>query len=64
MIIVDHSIGAFYYELAGFYFEDIVQIWNKEKFEDNKGVTRIRKSKKNRQYICQKKRDKRTNNEL
>ena len=31
-----------------------------EEFEDTKGVIRIRKSKKNRQYNGQKKRDKRT----
>ena len=46
------------------YFEDIIQNWKKEKFEDNKEVTRIRKSKNTRQYNCQKKRDKRTNKDL
>ena len=35
-----------------------------EKFEDIKGVIRIRKSKKNRQHNGQKKKDKRTNNDL
>jgi len=35
-----------------------------EKFEDTKGVVRIRKSKKNRQHNGQKKKDKRTNNDL
>ena len=35
-----------------------------EGFEDTKGVIRIRKSKKNRQHNGQKKRDKRTNNDL
>jgi hypothetical protein len=35
-----------------------------EEFEDTKGVIRIRKSKKNRQYNGQKKRDKKTNNDL
>ena len=48
-------------------------LW-KEEFEDTKGVTRIRKSKKDiqhngqkkkdRQYNGQKKKDKRTNNDL
>jgi hypothetical protein len=33
-------------------------------FEDTKGVIRIRKSKKNRQHNGQKKKDKRTNNDL
>ena len=56
------SIGAF--ELVGFYFEDIIQNFEQKKLKDNKGVTRIRKSKKTRQYNCQKKRDKRTNNDL
>ena len=32
--------------------------------KDTKGVIRIRKSKKNRQHKCQKKKDKRTNNDL
>jgi len=35
-----------------------------EKFEDTKGVIRIRKSEKNRQYNDQTKKDKRTNNDL
>ena len=35
-----------------------------EKFEDTKGVIRIRKSKKNRQHNGQKKKDKGTNNDL
>ena len=35
-----------------------------EEFEDTKGEIRIRKSKKNRQYNGQKKRDKKTNNDL
>jgi hypothetical protein len=35
-----------------------------EEFEDIKGVIRIRKSKKNRQYNAQKKKYKRTNNDL
>ena len=34
-----------------------------EKFEDNKGILRIRKSK-NRQHNIQKKKNKRTNNDL
>jgi hypothetical protein len=34
-----------------------------EEFEDTKGVIRIRKSKKNRQHIDQKKKVKRTNND-
>ena len=37
-------------------------IW--EEFEDTKGVIRIRKSKKNRQHNGQKKKNKRTNNDL
>jgi hypothetical protein len=32
--------------------------------KDTKGVIRIRKAKKNRQHKCQKKKDKRTNNDL
>jgi hypothetical protein len=52
------------YELVGFYFEDIIQNFEQRKVKDNKGVTRIRKSKKTRQYNYQKKRDKRTNNDL
>ena len=35
-----------------------------EEFEDTKGVIRIRKSKKSRQHNGQKKKDKRTNNDL
>ena len=35
-----------------------------EELEDNKGVLRIRKSKKDRQHNDQKKKDKRTNNDL
>ena len=35
-----------------------------EGLEDTKGVIRIRKSKKNRQHNGQKKKDKRTNNDL
>ena len=35
-----------------------------EKFEDTKGVIRSRKSKKDRQYNGQIKKDKRTNNDL
>jgi len=34
------------------------------KVEDTKGVIRIRRSKKDRQYKGQKKKDKRTNNNL
>ena len=36
----------------------------KEEFEDTKGIIRIRKSKKVRQGNGQKKKDKRTNNDL
>ena len=36
----------------------------KEEFEDTKGATRIRISKKNRQHNGQKKKDNRTNNDL
>ena len=36
----------------------------KEEFEDTKGVIRFRKSKKNRQYNGQKKKNKRTNNDI
>ena len=36
---------------------------NEEEFEDTKGVIRIRKSKKNRQYNGQKKKYIRTNND-
>ena len=35
-----------------------------EEFEDTKGAIRIRKSKKNRQHNCKKKKEKRTNNDL
>ena len=35
-----------------------------EEFEDTKGVIRISKSKKNRQHNGQKKKNKRTNNDL
>jgi len=35
-----------------------------EEFEDTKGVIRIRKSKKYRQHNGQKKKNKRTNNDL
>ena len=35
-----------------------------EEFEDIKGVIRIRKSKMDRQRYCQKKKDKRANNDL
>jgi len=35
-----------------------------EEFEDTKGVSRIRKSKKERQHNGQKIKDKRTNNDL
>ena len=38
--------------------------YSQEEFEDTKGVIRIRKSKKNRQCIGQKKKYKRTNNDL
>ena len=37
---------------------------DKEKFEDTRGVIRIRKWKKDRRHNCQKKKDKRTNNDL
>jgi adenylate cyclase class IV len=42
-----------------FYFSIV-----KAEFEDTEGVIRIRKSKKNRQHNCQKKKDKRRNNDL
>jgi hypothetical protein len=42
----------------------INEIYMYENFEDTKGVIRIRKSKKNRQHNSQKKKDKRTNNDL
>ena len=35
-----------------------------EEFENTKGVIRIRKSKKNRQHNGEKKKDKRTNNDI
>ena len=38
--------------------------WLQEEFEDTEGVIRIRKSKKNRQHNGQKKKYKRTNNDL
>jgi len=39
-------------------------LWEKEMFEDTKGVIRSRNSNKDRQHIGQKKKDKRTNNDL
>ena len=39
-------------------------IYSKEEFESVKGVIRICKSKKDRQHNCQKKKDKRTNNDI
>jgi hypothetical protein len=42
---------------------EIFQLYQEE-FEDTKGVIRIRKSKKDRQHNGQKKKDKRTNNDL
>ena len=39
------------------------ELWWKEEFEDTKAVIRIRKSK-DRQHNGQKKKDKRTNNDL
>ena len=39
-------------------------LFSMQEFEDIKGVIRIRKSKKDRQHNCQKKKDKRTNNDL
>jgi len=38
--------------------------YDEEEFEDTKWVIRIGKSKKNRQHNGQKKKDKRTNNDL
>ena len=40
------------------------ELYIRKKSEDTKGVIRIRKSKKDRQHNCQKKKDKRTNNDL
>jgi hypothetical protein len=49
------------------YFSSVTLVcfdkWQEE-FEDTKGVIRIHKSKKDRQYNSQKKKDKRTNNDL
>jgi hypothetical protein len=42
----------------------IILILSKEEFEDNKGLIRIRISKKNRQHSGQKKKDRRTNKDL
>jgi len=44
----------------------ILHMIYEEEFEDTKGAIRIRKSKKNRQHVYngQKKKDKRTNNDL
>ena len=42
----------------------VICIWYYEKFEDIKGVIRIRKSKKDRQYNSQRQKDKGTNNDL
>ena len=38
--------------------------WNYEEFEDTKGATRIRKSKKNRQYNGKRKQTKGKNNDI
>ena len=42
----------------------IIIVRIQEEFEDTKGVIRIRKSKKDRKHNAQKKKDKRTNNDL
>jgi len=42
----------------------VIQNWHYEKFADTKGVIRSRKSKKDKQYIGQTKKGKRTNNDL
>ena len=39
-------------------------LFSMQEFEDTKGLIRIRKSKKDRQHNGQKKKDKRTNNDL
>jgi hypothetical protein len=44
--------------------ETIIITWNYEKFKDTKGLIISRKSKKDGQYNDQKKKDKRTNNDL
>jgi hypothetical protein len=44
--------------------ETIIHTGTKEEFEDIKGAIRIRISKENRQHNVQKKRHKRTNNDL
>ena len=41
-----------------------VYFYRKEEFEDNKVVIRIRKSNKNRQHNDQKRKGKRTNNDV
>ena len=43
---------------------EVLDCYKKEEFEDTKEVIRIRKCKKNRQHNGQKKKDKRTNNDL
>jgi hypothetical protein len=45
-------------------FISLFRMENNEEFEDTKGVIRIRISKKNRQHNGQKKKYKRTNNDL
>jgi hypothetical protein len=42
----------------------IQSLWEQEEFEEKKEVIRSRKSKKDRQHNGQKKKDKRTNNNL
>jgi hypothetical protein len=42
----------------------LLSVPDKEELEDTKEVIRIRKPKKNRQHNSQKKKDKRTNNDL
>jgi hypothetical protein len=53
-----------YIDCPGLPNPNYIPSFRKEEFEDTKGVIRIRISKKNRQHSGQKKKYKRTNNDL
>ena len=61
MLQTVNNVVRLWIQLHSFYR---VEIFLQEEFEDTKGVIRICISKKNRQHNCQKKKYKRTNNDL